>query len=555
MTDTNYASTPGGSTSALCSAIKPRCDTVPTPTPTSDFIWQPSAIHPGDLVSFSDTSSDTPSAWSWSFQSGSPGTSTVANPQVRFSTPGQKTVTLTASNASGAGTVATKVLTVIDPNPGGGELVFTVSPASPSTSQVVTFDASPSTFLPDGSAYSWDFSDGGPAASGMTVLHAFAQPGTYAVALTVAPPGCLNATCLLSTEKNVTVSSSLPPPSADFTTDASCQTVGAVDECQAGTGRAVALTAVETTADSYSWNFGDGSPLANGKNVSHAWANAGSFVVTLTVTKTTQTATTSRTFAVVAPPNKTVLIPSVFDGVPPVLQSNDLYVYNPGAATLGVTLEFRKRGTPDVNPPRRTAAIAPHATAYFADALSLFGRIGQSGFVTVLSNSTTLAPIVTALDSTARNAGQIFALAVPGALLPSGAAPSLGSSVQHLVGLNDTADRQSTLGVSNPRSQTVTYRLKFFDKTGAELGQSSDLDLAPYSQAQFGVLALRNRFGVTAKADYRVVIEGVAGPSVHPSPRMCVATGDISITVPELQPAARATSWASAASASQVTLW
>lgn len=43
-----------------------------------------------------------PDSWSWTFQDGTPSTSTQQNPTVQFSTPGWKTVTLTVSNAYGS---------------------------------------------------------------------------------------------------------------------------------------------------------------------------------------------------------------------------------------------------------------------------------------------------------------------------------------------------------------------------------------------------------------------------------------------------------------------
>ena len=51
-------------------------------------------------VSFTDTSSNSPSAWSWTFGDG--GTSTAQNPSHTYTTPGSYAVTLTASNAGGS---------------------------------------------------------------------------------------------------------------------------------------------------------------------------------------------------------------------------------------------------------------------------------------------------------------------------------------------------------------------------------------------------------------------------------------------------------------------
>jgi PKD repeat protein len=56
-------------------------------------------------VKFIDNSSRSiPTSWSWSFQDGSPSTSNDQNPIVQFSSPGWKSVTLTASNDQGSDT-------------------------------------------------------------------------------------------------------------------------------------------------------------------------------------------------------------------------------------------------------------------------------------------------------------------------------------------------------------------------------------------------------------------------------------------------------------------
>jgi membrane peptidoglycan carboxypeptidase len=63
---------------------------------------------------------------------------------------------------------------------------FTFDPKKPAANEEITFDASDSSD-PDGSIekYSWEFGDGSPLASGVTVAHTFTAPGTYTVTLWV----------------------------------------------------------------------------------------------------------------------------------------------------------------------------------------------------------------------------------------------------------------------------------------------------------------------------------------------------------------------------------
>lgn len=629
LSDTNYVSLPGDTTSALCSLIKPICGGPPPPPAIS--VSGPSSGQVNQAYTFAGAAfqcTANANGWTWSVSGGSiSGSSKSGAVSVSWASTGSKTISATNTGCPGAQGAAS--ITVSDSTPppfqakftsgptapttadavhfdatsstgvpagasygwdfgdqssGNGAVVthtyaaagtftvqlsitppgcpdsscrrqasatvvvapvtsarFTFSPPSPFSGQVVTFDASSSILVPAGSLYAWDFGDGGAAANGQFVMHAFAQQGSYDVALLVTPPGCGSPSCVLSTGATVAVAG--PPTSADFTTDAPCQNVGGFDICQATIAKAVTLTATETAAASYTWDFGDGKATAHGKSVSHAWAKARSYVVALTVSKNGTTAAKVRTFEVALPPNKTVLIPWVFDSAAPLLQSNDLYLYNPSVAPLGVTLEFRRRGTVEDNPPRAASTIAPHATAYLPDVLNIFGRTTESGFVTVISNSATIAPIVTALDSSARKAGRPFTLAVPGASLDPGVTDLAGSPVapaQHLVGLNDTGDRQSSFGISNPGAQAATYQLKLFAKTGDAIGQPTVQNLGPHSQRLFSVQAIRAAFGVAASADYRVEVDNVSGPQVFPfASDVRLATGDISFAVPGSSHAAK----------------
>ena len=68
--------------------------------PTANFIGSPTSGGAPLTVYFTDQSTGTPSAWSWTFGDG--GTSTAKNPSHVYNSPGLYTVTLTASNACGS---------------------------------------------------------------------------------------------------------------------------------------------------------------------------------------------------------------------------------------------------------------------------------------------------------------------------------------------------------------------------------------------------------------------------------------------------------------------
>jgi PKD repeat protein len=56
----------------------------------------------GKTISFTDSSSNNPTSWSWSFPGGTPSSSTLQNPTIVYNTPGVYDVTLTATNANGS---------------------------------------------------------------------------------------------------------------------------------------------------------------------------------------------------------------------------------------------------------------------------------------------------------------------------------------------------------------------------------------------------------------------------------------------------------------------
>ncbi|MGB0523897.1 MAG: PKD domain-containing protein [Flammeovirgaceae bacterium] len=69
--------------------------------PVADFIANSTTINEGESVTFTDQSTNTPTTWSWSFEGGSPASSTTQNPTVTYNTAGTYEVSLTASNSFG----------------------------------------------------------------------------------------------------------------------------------------------------------------------------------------------------------------------------------------------------------------------------------------------------------------------------------------------------------------------------------------------------------------------------------------------------------------------
>jgi PKD repeat protein len=455
-----------------------------------------------------------PSGWTWSTGGGAiAGSASGPQVSVTWTDPGTKPVS--ATNSACGSAVGLKPVSIS----GTGTLSasFTFSPASPQAGQAITFDATSSAGGP--TQYAWDFGDGTTAA-GPVVSHSYANAGTFTVRLTISRSGSTS-----TAQRGVSVASNLPPPpDATFQTSATCSSPFGIEQCQAETGAAVSFTATASGALTYTWDFADGT-AATGRTVSHTWTQAGSYGVILTVSNGQTSATSRKVFQVTAPTTggpgpgpgpepgspQDVLLPWIAETSGALVQTTDLYVFNPGGSAVDVTLEFRKRGTPDVNPPRATRTIAPGATLFLADVLKdLFGRENVSGFLRVSSVVTAgSAPVVTSFNTTLQGSSR-FGQTVPGV--------SLGGTVpatQNLVGLSDDAERLSYFGVTNPNGTAATYRVHFFNATGTEIAVSPVLTVAPYGQRQFQAAEIRGTFGVSGR-DYRIQVETLSGGPLYP---------------------------------------
>jgi len=229
--------------------------------PVTAFTFAPGSPLTGQTVTFTDASTNTPTAWSWTFGDG--GTSSAQNPTHAFATAGTFTVSLTATNSGGSNTASHTV--IVSPAVVAPVAAFSFAPATPAVGQTVTFtDASTNT----PTAWAWTFGDGGTSTS-KNPTHAFAAAGTFTVTLTATNAGGSN-----TVSKSVTVSQVVLAPVAAFTSTPSAPAVS----------QTVTFTDASTNSPTaWSWTFGDGGTSTQ-QNPTHAFAASGTFTVTLTAT-------------------------------------------------------------------------------------------------------------------------------------------------------------------------------------------------------------------------------------------------------------------------------
>jgi PKD repeat protein len=465
--------------------------------------------------------------WTWTAAGGtiSGSGSTVS---ITWTSAGSKQIGATNSGCSGA--QGAKSVAITDGNgggTGGGSLAanFAFTPTAPKSGETVSFDAASSTGTP--SSFSWDFG-GGVTKSGAQVTHVFAAEGTYTVRLEVGKPGnCPLGLCVASVAKQVTVGAGGPPAlvSAFNLSGADCVSEFGVDVCTAEAGKPITFTDASqggAGVTSWTWSFGDGA-TATGATVTHTFTRSGLFPVSLTVSDGTRTANSSRNVIVNggAPATEALVLPWIAKTVDgSLVQSSDLYVHNPGTSAMDVTLEFRRRGLPETTPPKSTKTIAPNGTLFVRDVVKeMFGREDITGFVGVNVDNAGVQPIMTAFNTTFANDGTEFGQTIPGfGISNTGVSSTTGNTqIQHLVGLNDNSDRLAYFGLSNPSNQPVTYRLRFVDNEGRQIGTpSAAVTLSRFGFKQYQAQDIRTQFGITDKDDYRVVVESAKGAPLFP---------------------------------------
>ncbi|ACL15493.1 PKD domain-containing protein [Methanosphaerula palustris] len=243
-------------------------------------------------VQFTDTTTGTSiTTWTWNLGDGN--TSTLQNPTHTYTTPGTYTVTLTAGNAYGNGTVTrTGYITVYPPLVAafGGAPLLGNAPLN------VSFVDQSTGFTISG--WNWTFGDGTTSTS-QSPQHTYTAGGNYTVTLTIT-----NAygTASISKPAFVTV---LPQLVANFTAN---RTAGnaqfPVQFTDTSTGSGI---------NGWSWNFGDNT-TTSAQNPTHTYTTAGNYTVSLTAFNPYGNTTTIRTNYI------TVLNPPVaaFTGTPTV---------------------------------------------------------------------------------------------------------------------------------------------------------------------------------------------------------------------------------------------
>ena len=237
--------------------------TVNVTAPVANFVGTPTSGSLPLTVTFTDSSTNTPTSWFWVFGDGA--TSTLQNPTHTYASAGTYNVAHTATNSAGSNTrTRLNYITVSSVIPVAN---FVGTPTSGGAPLTVTFTDS-STNTP--TSWLWVFGDG-VTSTLQNPTHTYVSAGTYTVSLTATNAAGSNS---ITRTSYITVSSVIPV--ANF--------VGT--PLSGAAPLTVTFTDNSTnTPTSWSWSFGDGSSVnATQRNPVHTYAIAGTYTVSLTAT-------------------------------------------------------------------------------------------------------------------------------------------------------------------------------------------------------------------------------------------------------------------------------
>ncbi len=233
--------------------------------PTASFTLTPKTGEAPLTVSVNDTSTNSPTGWTWDFGDGSDPVQGPAPAPHTYDAPGDYTVKLTATNDVGSD-IATSIASVKAPAvPIAPTARFDAAPIQGvAPLQVTVTDHSDG--LPTN--WSWDFGDSTPAVDGQNPgPHTYADAGTYTITLTATNDQG-------SDTETASVAVAEPPaPTASFT----------VTPARGPAPLTVNVTDRSTNGpDSWTWDWGDSTTDTGPTPPAHTYTQAGSYIVTLT---------------------------------------------------------------------------------------------------------------------------------------------------------------------------------------------------------------------------------------------------------------------------------
>jgi PKD repeat protein len=470
----------------------------PTPTPTpppggqvSVSVSGPTSGSRGVTLSFTATASGGSGSYTYQWQCDyNPLGNFPLGQQTRtctWSTAGTHNVkALVTDNVSGSSALSPDFLVTITGIPGPSSAnTVTGALQNPLNGRYSASNGSPITFTAsenNAASYSWNFGDGTSPATTKSATKTYTTAGAYAVVLTVTGDE-INTSGTASATINVDITGP-PPPSVAYTVAGATPT--GTDAYEIEALKPVVLTASETKATSWTWDFGDGTQ-GTGKSVTKAWSGPASRSVTLTVTGNGTDTSGSRnatiTFNVTPVKFKAVIVPGAAHlDLGASVWGTDVSVSNPGADILTITPNFvaYTDGAPDSldvsqipYDTRLSFQLAPGASWSQVDVVKFLNGGSNKGTL-VFKYEGSGDPAVTArvyFASASDPQGASYGAAFPSYLITGGGGLSTQgteeavTTEQTLIGLRSDNLYRFRVTLFNADSKAGTFRLTAYDQS------------------------------------------------------------------------------------------
>jgi PKD repeat protein len=292
----------------------------PTP-PVASFTSTPSGTAcVGQTVQYTSTSTGSPTSYSWTFQGGTPATSTAQNPTVTYATAGTYNVSLTVTNASGSNTSnQTAFINVINTPATPGTITGTASVCSGTTGLTYSIAA-----VSGATSYTWTVPTGSTITSGQGTTSIFVTAGSTSGNVTVTATN----SCGTSAAQTFALTVNAAPATPGTIT-------GTASVCASSTGNTYSIAAV-SGATSYTWTVPTGSTITSGQGTTSITVSAGSTAGNITVTATNGCGTSAaQTFSMAI--NTAPATPGTISGTASVCASSTGNTYSISAVSGATT--------------------------------------------------------------------------------------------------------------------------------------------------------------------------------------------------------------------------
>jgi len=223
---------------------------VNTPAPVADFTANNTIICPGQLINFTDMSTNSPATWVWSFTGGTPGSSSSPNPAVTYNTSGTYAVSLTVTNPGGNDTKTVNGYIIVD----GGTTAVITAPTNTAicgSGTVLLSSTNTST------SYQW-LLNGSPITGATGASYSASAAGTYDLVV-------ISGTCADTSALSVVVTVTPATPAVISLVNGITTICGTSNVTLNGTG-----------GGTYQWLL-NGFPIPNGTNSTYSANQAGAY--------------------------------------------------------------------------------------------------------------------------------------------------------------------------------------------------------------------------------------------------------------------------------------